>query len=76
MKLTSLISAVLSLGMSLVASCAESGGEIPPPFTPSDDVQFIDGMVPHHEGAVLMADMILLRSQRSELKAMAQQIIQ
>lgn len=59
----------------LFVGCS-SGPEaaIPPPFTPADDVQFIDGMVPHHQGAVMMADMIVQRGQRADLRAMAQQM--
>lgn len=62
------------LATSLVAACSEPGDAIPPPFTPANDVQFIDGMIPHHQGAVMMADHILERGQSSELKAMAQRM--
>lgn len=39
------------------------------------DRAFIDDMIVHHEGAVDMAEMVLLYSQRPELQAMAQEII-
>lgn len=39
------------------------------------DLRFIDGMIPHHEGAVLMAQEALQKSNRSEIKQLAQQII-
>jgi len=41
----------------------------------SFDVQFIDMMVPHHQGAVEMAHVAELRAQRPELKAMAADVI-
>jgi uncharacterized protein (DUF305 family) len=39
------------------------------------DLRFIDAMIPHHEGAVVMAKEILNKSQRPELKKLAQAII-
>lgn len=39
------------------------------------DLQFIDTMTLHHEGAVQMSQMILLKSQNEELKKFAQKII-
>lgn len=39
------------------------------------DLQFIDTMIAHHEGAVEMAKMIDGKTQRSELKGFAQKII-
>jgi uncharacterized protein (DUF305 family) len=39
------------------------------------DLRFIDAMIPHHEGAVIMAKEVLTKSQRPELKKMAQAII-
>ncbi|GAB4217744.1 MAG: DUF305 domain-containing protein [Synechococcales cyanobacterium] len=39
------------------------------------DLRFIDGMIPHHEGAVIMAQEALEKSQRSEIKQLAQGII-
>ena len=39
------------------------------------DLRFIDGMIPHHEGAVLMAQEALQKSNRSEIKQLAQEII-
>lgn len=40
------------------------------------DLRFIDGMIPHHEGAVIMAKAVLEKSQRPELKKLANAIIQ
>jgi uncharacterized protein (DUF305 family) len=39
------------------------------------DLRFIDGMTPHHEGAVIMAEEALQKSQRPEIKQLAQAII-
>ncbi|UBF24690.1 DUF305 domain-containing protein [Kovacikia minuta CCNUW1] len=40
------------------------------------DLRFIDSMIPHHEGAVVMAQEVVQKSQRPELKKLAQNIIQ
>jgi len=40
------------------------------------DLRFIDGMTPHHQGAIAMAGNVLKNSQRPELKKLAQEIIQ
>jgi len=39
------------------------------------DLRFIDGMTPHHEGAVAMAQEALQKSNRSEIRQLAQAII-
>jgi uncharacterized protein (DUF305 family) len=39
------------------------------------DLQFIDTMTHHHEGAIMMAEMVLKKSQNEELKKFAQKII-
>lgn len=39
------------------------------------DLRFIDGMMPHHEGAVAMAQEALQKSNRPEIKQLAQAII-
>lgn len=39
------------------------------------DLQFIDTMIVHHQGAVKMAQMVLGKTQRPELKTFAQKII-
>ncbi|MBD2093211.1 DUF305 domain-containing protein [Microcoleus sp. FACHB-1515] len=39
------------------------------------DLRFIDGMIPHHEGAVVMAQEALQKSNRPEIKQLAQEII-
>lgn len=40
------------------------------------DLRFIDSMIPHHEGAVIMAREVLQKSKRPELKKLAQEVIQ
>lgn len=39
------------------------------------DLRFIDGMIPHHQGAVTMATEALNKSKRPEIKKLAQEII-
>ncbi|PAX58446.1 DUF305 domain-containing protein [Brunnivagina elsteri] len=39
------------------------------------DLRFIDGMIPHHEGAVVMAKEALQKSKRPEIKKLANDII-
>ncbi len=39
------------------------------------DLRFIDGMTPHHEGAVVMAEEALEKSKRPEIRQLAQAII-
>ncbi len=39
------------------------------------DKAFIDDMIPHHQGAVEMAELVLTSTDRPELKKMAQEII-
>ncbi len=46
------------------------------PKDESFDLRFIDGMIPHHQGAVEMAQEALTKSQRPEIKQLAQQIIE
>jgi uncharacterized protein (DUF305 family) len=39
------------------------------------DLRFINAMIPHHEGAVTMAEDALSKSKRPEVKQLAQDII-
>jgi uncharacterized protein (DUF305 family) len=39
------------------------------------DLRFIDGMTPHHQGAIVMAQDVLKNSQRPELRKLANEII-
>jgi uncharacterized protein (DUF305 family) len=44
------------------------------PYEPQNDVEFIDGMIPHHEMAIMMADMELEHGVLADVRAMAQQM--
>lgn len=39
------------------------------------DLRFLNAMIPHHEGAVVMANDALSKSTRPEIKKLAQEII-
>ena len=51
------------------ASDAES---VAPPPIPSDDIAFIDNLVPHHQMALEMAEMAIARATREDVRAMAE----
>lgn len=40
------------------------------------DIRFIDAMIPHHESAIMMAQMALQRAEKPEIKTLAEAIIQ
>lgn len=45
------------------------------PADASYDLRFIDGMVPHHEGALAMAEAALAHSKRPEIRQLAENIL-
>ena len=67
------------LGILLLgAACAPTGSAPAPGAAPKPapfDQQFIDMMVPHHQGALEMARIAEARSQRPEVRAMAADIL-
>jgi uncharacterized protein (DUF305 family) len=64
---------ILVAGVLLLTACA-SGGAGPGPAA-SLDQQFIDMMVPHHQGAVEMATIAQQRAEHPEIKQLAEAII-
>lgn len=45
------------------------------PYTPADDVLFIDYFVPHHRDAVAAAKMVIARGSDPEVRAMAEDVV-
>ena len=45
------------------------------PYTGNTDVDFVRGMIPHHEAAVEMAEIELLHGTNPEIRALAEAII-
>lgn len=60
-----------------IAGCTDdSSSKAPaPPAIPQDDVALIDGMVPHHQMAIDMANEELARGASADVKQMAQSMI-
>jgi uncharacterized protein (DUF305 family) len=46
------------------------------PFTPENDQELIDGMVPHHRAAIMMADHVIAAGKREDVAAMAEMMRQ
>jgi uncharacterized protein (DUF305 family) len=54
---------------------AKMHAEMDIPFTGDADADFIRGMIPHHEGAVEMAKIVLEHGQDPEVRKLAEAII-
>jgi uncharacterized protein (DUF305 family) len=70
-------SLILSAALLIGAGCTDSSEhdgttEGVAPVVIDNDVEFIDAMVPHHEMAVMMADMELAKGSDARVKEMAQ----
>lgn len=67
---------VLALG-TLTPAAAQTGGldPAPNPTSASLEVEFLQGMVPHHRAAIMMAEMAVQKATRPELRELAQKII-
>lgn len=70
-----LILALLLLPTVALANDRRSGNTTPPPYTPRNDVDFIEALVPHHQDALEMARIEVERGTRPEVKSMAQAMI-
>lgn len=78
------VAVAVGLVAALASGCTQTGDSsadashsthaIPAPFTPANDLQFIDGMVPHHDMATRMADHALMHGASATVRAMAQRM--
>lgn len=73
--LSRLLLAVLLLPALAFANDRRVRNTTPPPYTPRNDVDFIEALVPHHLDALEMARMEVERGTRPEVRAMAQGMI-
>ena len=64
------------LPLVLVAGCSDSddADSVEPPPIPASDVDFIDNLVPHHEQAREMSDLVIARGSDPEVRAMAERM--
>ena len=65
-----LLGLVAALGLAI--GCEGVGRDRAP--VPRNDVEFIDDMIPHHEGAVVMVDEVLARGDSNDVRRIAEKI--
>lgn len=58
------------------AAAARMHKDMTIPYTGNADVDFAKGMIPHHQGAIDMARIVLEYGKDPELKKLAQEIVQ
>lgn len=79
LRLTLVITLLLSLLLTQSAApvAADPGGLDPAPDARMADLErdFLTGMIPHHRGASMMAEMAVRKATKPELRRLAQQII-
>lgn len=61
--------------MAFMDATTKMHAEMPVEYTGNPDVDFIRGMIPHHQGAVEMARIVLEHGADPEVKAFAEKII-
>lgn len=78
MKRLSLILVLAALGLTAACGSGNDGGGSASPSASDDhnaaDISFAQGMIPHHEQAVEMADMALEKADSAEVKDLATRI--
>lgn len=67
--------ATLSSTAAFEAANAKMHNDMDIKFTGNADVDFVRGMIPHHEGAVAMAEIVLKHGKDAQVRKLAQEVI-